>query len=99
MKLQSPDSDTFVHLESQTIIFKNFQNYIPFSDSTALDQITVGWEEDIYLQNKKVKKTKHFTNNMFYKIKLLKMKVDIYYYLFIIKNLSWFILGNTHDNK
>ena len=37
---------------------------MPVNESTALHQVTVGWE-DIYLQNKNVKKTKHFNSNMF----------------------------------
>ena len=49
---------------------------MPIGESTALDQVIVDWK-DIYLQNKKVKKTKHFINNMPYKLKLHKMKVNI----------------------
>ena len=49
---------------------------MPISKSSAPDQVTVNWE-DIYLQNKKVKKTKRFNNNIIYKLKLHKMKVNI----------------------
>ena len=49
---------------------------MPISESTALDYEIVGWE-DIELQNKTVKKAKHFNNNMRYKLKLHKMKVNI----------------------
>ena len=49
---------------------------MPISDSTALDYEIVGWE-DIELQNKTVKKAKRFNNNMRYKLKLHKMKVNI----------------------
>ena len=31
----------------------------------------------LYLQNKKIKKTKHLNNNMFYKLKLHKLKANI----------------------
>ena len=49
---------------------------MPISESTGLDYEIVGWE-DIELQNKTVKKAKHFNNNMRYKLKLDKMKVNI----------------------
>ena len=44
--------------------------------STALDEVIVGWK-DIYLQNKKVEKLNILTIKMLYKLKLYKMKVDI----------------------
>ena len=49
---------------------------MPINESTALDQVIVGWE-DIFTKTKRLKKTKHVNNNMLYKLKLHKMIVNI----------------------
>ena len=49
---------------------------MPVSESTALDQVTVGWE-DIYLKTKLLKETKHLKNSLLYKLNLHRMKVNI----------------------
>ena len=48
---------------------------MPIVESTVVDHVIVNWK-DIFTEQK-VWKTKYFNNNMVYKLKLHKMKIDI----------------------
>ena len=49
---------------------------MPISERTSLDQVITGCEE-IFTKKKMVKKTRHFDNNILYKLKIYKTKVSI----------------------
>ena len=48
---------------------------MPIVESTVVDHVIVNWK-DIFTEQKGWK-TKYFNNNMVYKLKLHKMKIDI----------------------
>ena len=50
---------------------------MPISERTSLDQVITGCEDIFTKKKKMVKKTRHFDNNILYKLKIYKMKVSI----------------------